>query len=334
MKKKHFYLYSLTFVIILSFFFVFNFENLRHFLRQNLPAETKIIIKKLFFGEKYLKEVEFYRKINYNQKALPDTEFIKIDLKKIELKELVEFSDIHYNKAVLNKKVITKKFFIDTFKNDLVISNVNGDIFFSNFSNVKNFKKVGSNIDMFNVYDVLDISIIDNYIFLSSSFKKEINKDCTFFQIIFADFNKENLEFKKFFNTDQCLKNTLGGRIAKLKDNSKNGILVTLGASETEGELAQKNDSPYGKILFFDLETKNYEIFSKGHRNPQGLIVDEENIISTEHGPYGGDEINQILQGKNYGYPISSYGDSYDFKKVMIKIEIINLKKVIKSLIL
>ena len=56
-----------------------------------------------------------------------------------------------------------------------------------------------------------------------------------------------------------------------------------------------------------------------GHRNPQGLFYDDENkvILSTEHGPLGGDEINLIKENKNYGWPISSYGDHYDgtFKK-------------------
>ena len=34
-------------------------------------------------------------------------------------------------------------------------------------------------------------------------------------------------------------------------------------------------------------------------------------IISTEHGPYGGDEINKLSYGKNYGWPVSSYGENY-----------------------
>jgi len=37
-------------------------------------------------------------------------------------------------------------------------------------------------------------------------------------------------------------------------------------------------------------------------------------ILSTEHGPYGGDEINKIIPNKNYGWPISSYGETYEFK--------------------
>ena len=115
MKKKHLYFYILSIVIFLSLILFLNFDSAREFLRQNLPGNTKIIIKKIFFGEKYLSEVNFYRKINYNQKVIPETEFVKINLEKVPLNELVEFSGIHYNKAVLGKQIITKKFFIDTY---------------------------------------------------------------------------------------------------------------------------------------------------------------------------------------------------------------------------
>ena len=79
-------------------------------------------------------------------------------------------------------------------------------------------------------------------------------------------------------------------------------------------DFAQDLDSFFGKIWFFDLSTKKKNLFSSGHRNPQGLIVFENQIISTEHGPYGGDEINKINFGNNYGYPISSYGELYNLK--------------------
>lgn len=55
------------------------------------------------------------------------------------------------------------------------------------------------------------------------------------------------------------------------------------------------------------------EIWSYGHRNPQGLIYDAEHkrLWSIEHGPRGGDEINLILPGANYGWPVISYGKEY-----------------------
>lgn len=55
-------------------------------------------------------------------------------------------------------------------------------------------------------------------------------------------------------------------------------------------------------------------IFSYGHRNPQGMSFDPQskNIWSHEHGPRGGDEVNMIKKGANYGWPLVSYGINYN----------------------
>ncbi|BCL70043.1 dehydrogenase [Vibrio nigripulchritudo] len=55
------------------------------------------------------------------------------------------------------------------------------------------------------------------------------------------------------------------------------------------------------------------EIWSYGHRNPQGLYFDSKTsaLWSVEHGPRGGDEINLIQKGKNYGWPVTSHGKEY-----------------------
>lgn len=55
------------------------------------------------------------------------------------------------------------------------------------------------------------------------------------------------------------------------------------------------------------------EIWSYGHRNPQGLVFDPrtERLWEIEHGPRGGDEINLIHKGANYGWPVISYGKEY-----------------------
>ena len=83
---------------------------------------------------------------------------------------------------------------------------------------------------------------------------------------------------------------------------------------------SQDPNSSFGKIIrIFD--ENNSEVYSIGHRNPQGLFVRQKNdlLISTEHGPRGGDEININLNPdnviiENYGWPISSYGEHYDGK--------------------
>jgi glucose/arabinose dehydrogenase len=60
--------------------------------------------------------------------------------------------------------------------------------------------------------------------------------------------------------------------------------------------------------------TEPSSIYSFGHRNPQGLIIHPETdqIWESEHGPKGGDEINIITKGTNYGWPLFSIGINYD----------------------
>ncbi|GAB1856932.1 PQQ-dependent sugar dehydrogenase [Flavobacteriaceae bacterium MHTCC 0001] len=68
-------------------------------------------------------------------------------------------------------------------------------------------------------------------------------------------------------------------------------------------------DNPY-----IDEASAKKAIYSFGHRNPQGMIKHPitGDIWTHEHGPKGGDEINIIKKGKNYGWPIISYGINYD----------------------
>jgi len=60
------------------------------------------------------------------------------------------------------------------------------------------------------------------------------------------------------------------------------------------------------------------EIWSYGHRNPQGLIYDAatQTLYDVEHGPKGGDELNKVEKGKNYGWPLITYGIDYDGKPI------------------
>ena len=62
-----------------------------------------------------------------------------------------------------------------------------------------------------------------------------------------------------------------------------------------------------------DINSWSPELFSKGHRNPQGIAVNPKTneIWINEHGPKGGDEINIIKLGKNYGWPIVTFGKEY-----------------------
>jgi len=64
---------------------------------------------------------------------------------------------------------------------------------------------------------------------------------------------------------------------------------------------------------FVGVDNARDEIWSYGHRNPQGLLFDRvtNRLWSIEHGPRGGDEINLIIRGRNYGWPVISHGKEY-----------------------
>lgn len=76
--------------------------------------------------------------------------------------------------------------------------------------------------------------------------------------------------------------------------------------------IAQIPEAEYGKVLAYDFTTNETRIVSTGHRNPQGIVVTPEGLVfEVEHGPRGGDELNLIVEGGNYGWPLESFGTTY-----------------------
>jgi len=77
-------------------------------------------------------------------------------------------------------------------------------------------------------------------------------------------------------------------------------------------DAAQDPRSAFGKIYAYDLASGKLSLQSIGHRNTQGLVVTSQGeLINVEHGPQGGDELNLIRRGGNYGWPIATYGAAY-----------------------
>ncbi|MDL0432592.1 PQQ-dependent sugar dehydrogenase [Marinobacter sp. TBZ242] len=119
-----------------------------------------------------------------------------------------------------------------------------------------------------------------------------------------------------------------GGRLAWLPDNT---LVLTLGDGFDYREQAQRLENHIGSIVrlnpdgtapddnpFFGSDSYQSEIYSYGHRNVQGLVYDSEQrrLIAHEHGPRGGDEINIIRPGANYGWPITTHGLDYTGARV------------------
>ena len=112
-----------------------------------------------------------------------------------------------------------------------------------------------------------------------------------------------------------------GSRIAI----DKEGFLFIGIGERNKRDRAQDLSTHHGKILRLTtegvaalgnpfVETKGAlpEIWSYGHRNPQGLIIDSNGgLLEAEFGPRGGDEVNLIEKGANYGWPLITYGKEY-----------------------
>lgn len=91
-----------------------------------------------------------------------------------------------------------------------------------------------------------------------------------------------------------------GGRLALSPD----GVLFATIGDGAEPDNAQDLDSFNGKILKLQ-EDGTFHIISSGHRNPQGLAWNSDGeLYSSEHGQSANDEINEIVQGSNYGWPL------------------------------
>ncbi len=110
---------------------------------------------------------------------------------------------------------------------------------------------------------------------------------------------------------------------ARITFDDKGHLFFGVGDRGQKG-MAQDLTRPYGKIFRlkrdgsipadnpFVNNPKAYPaVFSYGNRNPQGLVWTDGLLWQTEHGPKGGDELNLITPGTNYGWPVISYGRNY-----------------------
>jgi len=80
---------------------------------------------------------------------------------------------------------------------------------------------------------------------------------------------------------------------------------------------AQRRDSHLGKVLRVRPDGRDLEVWTLGHRNTQAMAFDPEGRLwIVEHGTKGGDELNLIGKGKNYGWPLVAYGEEYSGKPI------------------
>jgi aldose sugar dehydrogenase len=111
---------------------------------------------------------------------------------------------------------------------------------------------------------------------------------------------------------EPILGHQVGGKLA-LGENERT-LYLSIGDFSKPDRVQDKTTS-LGKVMRIDLQRLNAEVYATGFRSPSGgLFYDKESneLWLTDHGPRGGDEINLIKRGKNYGWPIVSYGTIYE----------------------
>lgn len=221
--------------------------------------------------------------------------------------------------------------YIEVYNDNVILVTGFGDIFYINSYDLQkndianlnliksNIKNIINNKSIFEraIDGIRGIEVDNNTLYLS--YMEKIN-GCYSIKVLSAKLNFSELEFESFFDNDECLNPKLdkpftfgagGGKIEVLPNGK---FYLSVGDFKVYGK-SQNEESIFGKII--EITGKNnYRIVSLGHRNPQGLTQTNfsQKLISTEHGPYAGDEINLInLNEKlNFGWPIVSYGRHYE----------------------
>ncbi|MCG7622699.1 PQQ-dependent sugar dehydrogenase [Epibacterium sp. Ofav1-8] len=117
-----------------------------------------------------------------------------------------------------------------------------------------------------------------------------------------------------------------GARLVEARDGSLFVSLGERGDRPSAQDLGREQGSvirilPDGRIPgdnpFVGVQNARPAIWSYGHRNPQGLAMDAQGRLwGVEHGAKGGDEVNLIEKGTNYGWPVISYGTHYSGRKI------------------
>lgn len=139
---------------------------------------------------------------------------------------------------------------------------------------------------------------------------------------------RQLLEVQPVFTSQPAKPETqhFGGRMAWLADGT---LLLGMGDGNVERTDAQRLQTHLGKMLriksdgsvptdnpFLTRPDARPEIYTLGHRNPQGVVVVNGVPYAHEHGSRGGDELNRIEPGANYGWPLTTGGIDYTYARI------------------
>ena len=226
---------------------------------------------------------------------------------------------------------------------EILITERNGDLKFLKSAKLKTIE-LDLEVNSRGQGGLLDIKLSPNYEkdeYIYLTYSKRISENLSTTSLVRFRLKEEKVvDMEEIFEALPYVASSYhyGSRIAF--DNKEN-IYITVGDRfnyTTASEIGdpylsdpQKLNNHLGKIIrlkldgsipednpFLAEENAYPEVFTLGHRNPQGIAYNPatNQLFIADHGPQGGDEVNELFAGRNYGWPVITYGKDYNDQKV------------------
>lgn len=226
---------------------------------------------------------------------------------------------------------------------EILITERNGDLKFLKSAKLKTIE-LDLEVNSKGQGGLLDIKLSPNYEkdeYIYLTYSKRIGENLSTTSLVRFRLKEEKVvDMEEIFEALPYVASSYhyGSRIAF--DNKEN-IYITVGDRfnyTTASEIGdpylsdpQKLNNHLGKIIrlkldgsipednpFLAEENAYPEVFTLGHRNPQGIAYNlaTNQLFIADHGPQGGDEVNELFAGRNYGWPVITYGKDYNDQKV------------------
>ena len=166
----------------------------------------------------------------------------------------------------------------------------------------------------FAITDIAVLSQNNSAAELLVSYPKLVNNKCVEVVVYRVTLNRKTnsiVKQEQWFRSVPCVPISAvqhaAGRMEVIDSTSAYLTVGDLGYSEID------NRSKRGYLgSIFKISKSRVSKISSGHRNPQGIVLfDRQTLLASEHGPRGGDEINIIKTGSDYGWPFVTYGEPY-----------------------
>ena len=315
-KKKYFFIF-LTIILLTSFFFLLK----KNYELKNLNIQIEL--RKELKEKKRQHNIKKYEnKINDLNNGILKTKNFELNFNTIDIPLYNEKNPFGY---------------LDFYKEKLIFMYANGRIIFiENYSSSPTIREIKTNFQEFNYTvegrnsyfnsPIRDILVSNDYLYVVYFNKFDVSIGPKKHMIVTKqnshivrgklDENLGSIKFEKFFYPNEYIEHYggqghAGGRLVEYKDDyflmAHPDYYITGDAREIYK--IQDPNSNFGKLLKINMKGES-SLFSIGHRNTQGLFYDKKNdqVFSTEHGPTGGDEINLVIEGGNYGWPTTSIG--------------------------